>query len=119
MSSMNVHIGFAENRTPKKNVPQGRSHTDIFGTEPIKPTPKKNIPTSSIQNILMQEEVDGETNVKNESKACKENITKDCEGNEIKESKDQKEHNIENGNGTPAFPQRVRMPPGGHSTGFW
>ena len=105
MSSIKIQVGFAEDNGPKKGGSHNRhTHTDIFGIgDAAQPTPKKNQPTSNIKNILM-EETDGAKEAKENNQAQMENKTDHVNGN------------------VPAMvatPQRVRIPPGGFSSGLW
>lgn len=102
------HIGLPEKNASAKPY-RGPTHNNIFGTpEPVEPqpTPKKNASNSSMKNLLMEETdstKEKDTNGVHDKKSSNENITPN--------------ENANNANLEP--PKRVRMPPGGFSSGLW
>lgn len=99
----NFHIGL-----PEKNDSVKRStHSNIFGDDPVEQTQKKNAQASSIKNILMEETDNAKEKNTNGVHAKKTPDENDVVSNE----------NINTAN--PEAPVRVRMPPGGFSSGLW
>ncbi|XP_030746335.1 uncharacterized protein LOC115875096 [Sitophilus oryzae] len=137
MTSTNIHIGINERKSSRVLRAPGGGHTDIFGTrdngnEILTPNKRKNHPSSSIGSCFnMSEETkgtkteqvtNGETDNPTESNQQPENQQlKVDETDENKAPIETKEKEQEQKEIEKAIPQtkRVRVPPGGFSSGFW
>ncbi|EFA11155.2 hypothetical protein TcasGA2_TC004759 [Tribolium castaneum] len=99
MGSSNVFVGLPEAPSAGKNL-KGHAHADIFGSTEQTVTPRKMYASkSTIQDILTQEtdnKVEKNGNSQPEESKTDENTSEPVQ-----------------------TPVRVRMPPGGHSSGFW
>lgn len=107
MSSTNVNIGFSEGRNSSRVLkPPGGGHSDIFGIREEKPK-TKTAPVLPTNNITAHEINDKknlkEEEIKNEDeKVVSSNITV-----------------VEESSKPVPTVQRVRVPPGGYSSGLW
>ncbi|XP_028134497.1 uncharacterized protein LOC114329550 [Diabrotica virgifera virgifera] len=125
MTSTSFNIGLAEAKNSSRVLkPPGGGHTDIFGitggSEITTPSKKKNVPPTTISSCFFQEDekpraIDQLDNLDNESNGQTNgngNIIDEntAPAQEIKE--DEKKNEAEP-------PRRVRVPPGGFSSGLW
>lgn len=104
MSSTNFNVGLGEGRNSSRVLkPPGGGHTDIFGVhEEEKPNIIRKAPVNNINNFDEPKET-------KEQQHTEEAVT---ENDPPRENEPPKEVN------NPAH-QRVRVPPGGFSSGFW
>lgn len=117
--SNHVYVGLPNDNAPKKSRNyQGNSHNNIFGgpeAVPCSPTtPRKTLPKTNIQEILKQDATDNKAETNGNSQPQKENNEPQKENNQP-----QNENKTENVTAPVQTPNRVRMPPGGYSSGFW
>ncbi|XP_018578386.1 uncharacterized protein LOC108916579 [Anoplophora glabripennis] len=132
MTSTNINIGFSETRNSSRVLkPPGGGHTDIFGiregNETQTPNKRKNHPPTTIDSCFVHNEPIKQNNTKNDvnekeitngnqngvkTDVVDENTKpKEIKDIEVKENDEQKE--------AAAPPRRVRVPPGGFSSGLW
>lgn len=130
MTSTGFNIGFAEQKNSSRVLkPPGGGHTDIFGikesNEMQTPNKKRNQPPTTINSCFMHEEPMKPNNTKNENEDItngnqnegKTDIDENTEPKVFNENKDEKEKTEQNE--TAVLPRRVRVPPGGFSSGLW
>ncbi|CAH1153743.1 unnamed protein product [Phaedon cochleariae] len=121
MTSTKFNIGLDEVKNSSRVLkPPGGGHTDIFGingdNEFLTPNKRKNHPSSITgcftheENVRTDNRTKDEGDVKNGNGAADENTkpNHDTEGEEKKHDEN---------NAAPA--RRVRVPPGGFSSGLW
>ncbi|XP_072389626.1 uncharacterized protein [Diabrotica undecimpunctata] len=123
MTSTSFNIGLTGTKNSSRVLkPPGGGHTDIFGvngdSENTKPSKKQIISPTSITSCLCHEkEEKPKENDQLESILDKElNFEKKCNDNsfdDVKEAKNDEKKNI------PEPPRRIRVPPGGFSSGLW
>ncbi|XP_035787814.1 uncharacterized protein LOC118464493 [Anopheles albimanus] len=118
--STSFNVGVAAETKPSSRVlkPPGGGHSDIFGSSEVKqnaPRPKNNQQNSSNMNAVMgtldpNESCDagGKSAVANEAPA-----PAPAAGGGAASASDKQQASAAADN------QRVRVPPGGHSAGFW
>ncbi|XP_050090856.1 jupiter microtubule associated homolog 1 [Anopheles aquasalis] len=118
--STSFNVGVAAETKPSSRVlkPPGGGHSDIFGSSEVKqnaPRPKNNQQNSSNMNAVMgtldpneSSDVGGKSAVANEAPAP---VPAAGGGASSAADKQQAPAAADN--------QRARVPPGGHSAGFW
>lgn len=117
MTSTNINVGLTEGRNSSRILkPPGGGHSDIFGIRELNP-PTIQKRQNSAEKLVISEmaedkvKVDVEETVTHENgKGMNEGAGDDKPADEnCKPPEEQK----------PDLPKRVRVPPGGFSSGFW
>lgn len=109
MSSTNVNIGLADSRSSRVLKPPGGGHTDIFGAPEPVVRGKSRAPPSQIGDCFKMEAQEKVQKVDDEIK---------LKGENEENSVPTQEKEIEEKKEIPQ-PQRIRIPPGGFSSGLW
>lgn len=105
MTSTSFNVGLNDGRNSSRVLkPPGGGHTDIFSGENSNQPPQKIIPKSQIGQCFASE--NPEIPPKQEIKQKEENEISADENSKPEEPKNDQ-------------PKRVRVPPGGFSSGFW
>lgn len=107
MTSTSFNVGLADGRNSSRVLkPPGGGHTDIFtGDNADNQPPQKIIPKSEIGQCFIAENI--EVPPKQETKQKEEN------------GKEPADENAKPAEPKNDQPKRVRVPPGGFSSGFW
>ncbi|KAJ8979893.1 hypothetical protein NQ317_017516 [Molorchus minor] len=129
MTSTNINIGFGEKKNSSRVLkPPGGGHADIFGirgdNDVQTPARKKYHPSTTINSCFIQDEVTKpiEEEPKNgdlENGNQNGNIKTDEIDENTEPTKHEAEKPKEEENKNPTPPRRVRVPPGGFSSGLW
>ncbi|XP_072402093.1 uncharacterized protein [Diabrotica undecimpunctata] len=126
MTSTSFNIGLTEAKNSSRVLkPPGGGHTDIFGinggTEITTPSKKKNVPPTTISSCFFQEDEKPRTIDQLDNNLGKEsNGQTNGNGNIIDENTAPTEEIKEDEKKNEAEPaRRVRVPPGGFSSGLW
>lgn len=136
MSSTNINVGFPSptgRNSSRVLKPPGGGHTDIFGiyeekkpVKPVKPLQTNNVIPAEKAKTEEIEKVHKEENTvsKDDNKANKHEEQANKEVNmvnmndQMMNREDEKKEKINNVKSM-SPPQRVRVPPGGYSSGLW
>ncbi|GJQ65727.1 hypothetical protein Trydic_g11912 [Trypoxylus dichotomus] len=114
MTSTEINVGLSDGRSSSRVLkPPGGGHTNLFGDSGEEPT--KQLPRNQRSEIKDCFQFDSETKkAKAESVQKRENNT-----NNEQEQKQEDKATPDRKTEQPGAPQRVRVPPGGFSSGLW
>lgn len=120
MTSVNFNIGFSNERNSSRVLkPPGGGHTDIFGVADVHEENNlqkdiKRSATSLIEtNLTVANELNKDSIPENDDFQKQNNLDEKEVVKKVDESKTNKDEP------KPEIPKRVRVPPGGFSSGLW
>ncbi|XP_076262705.1 uncharacterized protein LOC143197815 [Rhynchophorus ferrugineus] len=126
MTSTSINIGLNEKNSSRVLRPPGGGHTDIFGirdtdNNAVTPSKRRNQPQSSIGSCFNMVEEDKSTVEENkplDRQNGNTDLLKETDENQAPPEKEKEQEKKEPQASTPAG-KRVRVPPGGFSSGLW